>query len=152
MAIRAALLKVEPPTTNLPSDSFCTMYRFWLSAKGSAELPHESAVDAGKFPIFATPHLCLSVVWPGSERYVTKIVGEALMQAVGVTSLEQYADLAQNATPVERLDICVRARQAYFFSSPVTWASGEYSTYAALILPYADSGRVSRLLTYAEFA
>ena len=153
MSKPATLLKAEPASGHLPSDSFCTMYRFWLNARGGAELPPQSAIDAGKFPSFAVPNLSLTLVGPGPKRYFIKFAGDEIIRGAGVDVRGKYPDDIPGAgATLEHIDTCIRARQPYFFSGPVTSGTTDFLTHAALILPYAEpGGRISQLLTYVEY-
>jgi hypothetical protein len=124
------------------------IYEIWRNNRSDAALPLSNLIDPTRLPRDCLPYIGLLEVMHDPLRFRSRLVGTGIVDALGVDHTGQYIDeIGGMADQIQRFEWCVRERQPYFASAPLTFSPRDYKHYGVLTLPFADDdGRVSRLM------
>jgi hypothetical protein len=139
----------QPARECLPTDQMRKMFDAWVSARGDDALPPANAIDPTRLPRDCLPYLTIIEVTHAPMRLRSRLVGTAMVEALGIDQTGQYLDdiPGMGTEQMKRFEWCVKERKPYYAEGRLTFSPRDYKRYQALALPYAgDDGRVSRLL------
>ena len=138
---------------SLPNERFREVFRYWQSVKADKELPPQSAINPTKLPPSLLPRITITAVEDGPKRFRIKLVGDAIVQALGENATGRFTEDVPGAEGLIARHIkCVESRRPYYSEGPVTWSRHDFRSYAALVMPFAaPDGDVRRILTYTEY-
>ena len=133
-----------------------TLYRLWLkkqagvSAGCRGELPGRSEFDPLEMPELL-PNLTLFDVERAPLRFRIRLVGTAIVAAMGKDTTGFYLDQLDRIESVERrARELVESKTPYFLSDqPLSWTHRDYRTYSVLGLPLAADGATIDMLLYS---
>jgi hypothetical protein len=154
-----------PETTHGPSDPLAVlverftrdelddphmraMFDFWTARCEGGRPPEAGAIDPLRLPRGCLPHLGVVEVQHEPLRFRSRLVGTAVVDAVGVDHTGLYLDeIPGMADPLVRHEWCVRHARPYLAGGPLSFSPRDYRRYRVLGLPFADAaGRVVRLV------
>lgn len=132
------------------------LYRLWLkkqagvSAECRGELPGRSEFDPLEMPELL-PNLTLFDVERAPLRFRIRLVGTAIVAAMGKDTTGFYLDQLDRIETVERrARELVKSKTPYFLSDqPLSWTHRDYKTYSVLGLPLAADGATVDMLLYS---
>ena len=133
-----------------------TLYRLWLkkraavSAECRGELPGRGEFDPLEMPELL-PNLTLFDVERAPLRFRIRLVGTAIVSAMGKDTTGLYLDQLDRIEAVERrARELVESKGPYFLSDqPLSWTHRDYKTYSVLGLPLASDGKTVDMLLYS---
>lgn len=138
----------------LPKAYQILVYRAWMAWKGEAVAPPISSLDPAAFPA-ALPYLTLIRIDRPAGRARVGLVGEGVVQAVGVNFSGHYMDeIPGNELARERIRLILETRQAYLdLDDPMEWSPLNYKRISVLSLPFLDdAGEVDTVLLALSFS
>lgn len=143
----------SPRREALSTEAMRQVYDIWQAADGEGVLPHQRLINPTALPPSCLPHISIMEVSHDPLRFRSRLVGTAVVEAIGVDHTGKYADEIDGMTEqLERFAWCVRERKPYAAGSPLTFADRSYKRYQVLVLPFGDDdGIVTRLLFVFDF-
>ena len=140
-------------TADLPEGGFRTALKFWLEAKCDHRLPPASAINPVKLPRALLSRLIVVSVEPGPKRLRFRLVGTAIVDAVGYDFTGRFGEDVEGAGPTnERFYRTMETKTPYFYGGPLTWSPFDFKRYKSLVMPFGDEqNAVVRFLSYTQF-
>ncbi|WP_156092484.1 PAS domain-containing protein [Rhodovibrio salinarum] len=139
---------------DLKMDGLAFFERWWQRARGRRRLPPVSAIDPSSFPK-ALPTIflldgetveTLRVRLAGTfyrELYDREVTGEYLASLI---------PFAERPDIYDEFDACLRKGRPAYHDGTVTWRGhGAKLAYRRILLPFGESGKVRRIMGFAEF-
>lgn len=139
---------------DLKTDGLAFFERWWQRARGRRRLPPIEAIDPSSFPR-ALPTIfllggetveTLKVRLAGTfyrELYDREVTGEYLADLI---PFDERPDI------YAEYEACLREGRPAYHEGTVTWRGrGAELAYRRILLPFGDSGKVQRILGFAEF-
>ncbi len=139
---------------DLRMDGLAFFERWWKRARGRRRLPPVSAIDPSSFPK-ALPTIFLL----DGETVDTLRVRLAGTFYRELYDREVTGDYLANLIPFDarpdifaEYDACLREGRPAYHDGTVTWRGrGAELAYRRILLPFGDSGKVQRIMGFAEF-
>lgn len=139
---------------DLKMDGLVFFERWWQRARGRRRLPPITAIDPSSFPkALQTIFLLdgetvetLRVRLAGTfyrELYDREVTGEYLANLI---------PFGERPDIYDEFDACLREGRPAYHEGRVTWRGrGAELAYRRILLPFGDSGKVQRIMGFAEF-
>ncbi len=132
------------------------LYRLWLKKRAAVlaehrgELPGRREFDPLEMPELL-PNLTLFDVETAPLRFRIRLVGTAIVAAMGKDTTGFYLDQLDRIESVERrARELVENKSPYFLADqPLSWTHRDYKTYSVLGLPLAADGKTVDMLLYS---
>lgn len=129
------------------------VYDYWDAARGTAAMPPPGAIDPLRLPREALPHLGLIEVEREPLRFLTRLQGTSVVEALGINHTGRYYDeIPGMDAQVARLAWCARERRPYLTEGTASFAPKDFQHYRLLALPFGDESHgVRRILFVSAF-
>lgn len=129
------------PEAGIPAGVHHDLYRLWLDRWAPGRMPGRADFDPRVMPKLL-PFLMLIDVERNPTRFRVRVMGTAIVDAMGMDSTGRYVDeIAHAEEPLQRHLRMAETPAPYFKTGvPIPWSPREYKTYAVLGLPLAADG------------
>ncbi|SMF72615.1 PAS domain-containing protein [Tistlia consotensis] len=129
------------------------VYDYWNAARGAAAMPPVEAIDPLRLPRDSLPHLGLVEVEAEPLRFLTRLQGTSVVEALGIDHTGRYYDeIPGMDAQIARLEWCARERRPYMTEGTASFAPKDFQHYRLLGLPFGDAaGGVRRILFVSAF-
>ena len=117
----------------LPPGVHQELFTLWLGKCTSDRLPGRADFDPREMPGLL-PHITLFDVERAPIRFRIRLVGTAIVDAMGLDTTGMYLDELDNIDAVQqRAETMSRTREPYFLDGlPLTWTHQNYKNYSTL--------------------
>lgn len=141
------------PESAVPAGIHRDFFRLWLGKRAGRAMPARADFDPSEMP-HLLPHIMLLDVERDPLRIRVRLVGTAIVDAIGMDLTGRYVDEIENAEePLRRHLRMAEDAQPYFLEKiPIPWSPRDYKTYAVLAVPLARDGRtVDMIMSLLSF-
>ncbi|MEK9660545.1 MAG: PAS domain-containing protein [Alphaproteobacteria bacterium] len=125
------------------------MYDLWCAKAPPGILPRRSAFNPAELP-HLLPYITIFDVAREPMRFRIRLVGTAIVDAMGVDTTGMWLDELDNIANVHRrAEAMADTGKPYSLCDlPLTWTHRDFKRYSVLGLPLADDGRTVDKLLY----
>lgn len=138
---------------DLPTLPHRAMFDLWSSKRQNGRLPRRCDFDPCEIP-HLLPHITIFDVVRNPMRFRIRLVGTAIVDAMGFDTTGQWLDELDNIRDVHRRAEAVAYTGTPYFlrAMPLAWTHPKYKRYSVLGLPLAiDGEKVDKLLYTMHF-
>lgn len=134
---------------DLPPGPHCDLFELWRARCAPGRLPARADFDPRDMPELL-PYITIFDIERDPLRFRVRLVGTAIVEAMGVDTTGRYLDELDNVEPViQRAEAMTLSGQPYFLrDQPLTWTHLDFRTYSVLGLPLASDGQTVDKLIY----
>ena len=153
MAQLTALAEHDVKSDALPGERLREVFSFWLTSKGDADLPPESAIVPERLPRPMLSNCSIVSVGDDGRSFRYRLIGTLVSRAWGEDLTgRSVTDVNHGEEMAERMATCVKSRRPYYSQGPLKFAIHTFRSYRVLVMPFAGpKNGVSSLLVYNEF-
>jgi hypothetical protein len=136
-------------SSDLPSGVHRALFDLWHAKSSPGRLPARSRFDPIEMPDLL-PHLVLFDVQRDPLRFRIRLVGTAVVEAMGVDTTGRYLDELGRINDVHRRTETIATTGKPYFKQnlPLTWTHLDFKKYSVLGVPLANDGQTIDKLLY----
>ena len=136
-------------SVDLPPGVHRALFDLWHTKSAPGRLPARSMFDPSEMPDLL-PHLVMFDVEYDPLRFRIRLVGTAVVEAMGVDTTGRYLDELDRINDVHRrAETIATTRKPYFRQDlPLTWTHLDFKKYSVLGVPLAEDGQTVDKLLY----
>lgn len=127
------------------------MWSYWRSACGGDEMPGDGAIEPTRLPRAALPYIVLYAV-ERPDCIAIRLEGTRIVESLGRSRRGGYVgEEPGTEAHLQRMTWSVAHREPYWVESAMVVERYYEHLYSALVLPFGQDGRVTRLLGVNAF-
>ncbi len=123
------------------------MWNYWQAARGTDTLPADSHIDPTLLPPAALPFVILYAVGERPDKIQIRLEGTRIVEFQGQSRRGgEVGQVSGTGDHLARLNWAATNGKPYYVETKIDHDRYYYRVYSALVLPFGQDGRVTRLL------